>query len=103
MAQFWAAPGEPTGHLLSGTPTSVGGFDDRGAMVDRYAAAAGADVSEIAYYVAFSLWKLACIAEGIAARVSAGVMGGAVSRSGPEYRAKVQGLAEAALEVLPAR
>jgi aminoglycoside phosphotransferase (APT) family kinase protein len=96
----WVSPGERTDYLLSGTPTAAGGFDDRSAMIARYAQGTGCDVSEIGYFVAFSLWKLACIAEGIRARVSAGAMGDISAPSQEEMRSKIRGLAEAALATL---
>ena len=100
----WAAPGERTDHLLSGTPTAAGGFADRDAMVARYARRAGCDVSEIGYFVAFSLWKLACIAEGIRARLGAGAMGDAGGGAGDdELPTKIRGLTQAAWAALESR
>jgi aminoglycoside phosphotransferase (APT) family kinase protein len=96
----WVSPGERTDYLLSGTPTAAGGFDDRSVMIARYAQGAGCDVSEIGYFVAFSLWKLACIAEGIRARLDAGAMGDVSAPSQEEMRTKIRGLAEAALATL---
>jgi hypothetical protein len=65
-------------------------------MIDRYAQGTGCDVSEIDYFVAFSLWKLACIGEGIRVRVKAGAMGDVSAPSEDQIR----GLAEVALEKL---
>lgn len=93
---YWVSPGERTDYLLSGTPTAAGGFDDRNAMIDRYAQGTGCDVSAIDYFVAFSLWKLACIGEGIRVRVKAGAMGDVSAPSEDQIR----GLAEVALEKL---
>ena len=44
-------------------------------VVARYAGRTGADVSGLDFFVALALWKLACIAEGVYARYTAGVMG----------------------------
>jgi len=96
----WVSPGERTDYLLSGTPTAAGGFDDRNAIIARYAQGTGYDVSGIAYFVAFSLWKLACIAEGIRARLRAGAMGDVSAPSQDQMRSKIRGLAEAALAAL---
>lgn len=96
----WVSPGEPTGHLLSGTPTAAGGFADRAAMVQRYARGTGCDSSQVAYFVAFSLWKLACIAAGISARRTAGGMGDVGGPGREEMRAKIRGLAQAARRTL---
>jgi len=71
LVVYWAGPGpEAIG------PTSLPGFPDRAAVIARYAAAAGRDVSDLRWYLAFSYWKLACAAEGIHARYAAGGGGG---------------------------
>jgi aminoglycoside phosphotransferase (APT) family kinase protein len=72
---YWVEPGEDSSFMLSGTPTLAEGFPDRQHLLDRYGERSGADLSQIDYYVAFGSWKLACIAEGILTRYSAGVMG----------------------------
>ncbi len=41
------------------------GFPDRSAVVDAYAARTALDLSDLAYYVAFGHWKLACILDGV--------------------------------------
>jgi aminoglycoside phosphotransferase (APT) family kinase protein len=56
-------------------PSGAGGFPTRQALLDRYAAASGRDLSGVAYYEAFSCWRLACIAEGVLARYKNGAMG----------------------------
>jgi aminoglycoside phosphotransferase (APT) family kinase protein len=76
---YWLEPGEDGGFMLTGTPTMAPGFPDREHLLARYAERSGADLSEIDYYVAFGSWKLACIAEGILTRYSAGVMGDEMS------------------------
>jgi aminoglycoside phosphotransferase (APT) family kinase protein len=72
---YWLEPGEDGSFMLTGTPTVAPGFPDREYLLARYGERSGADLSEIDYYVAFGSWKLACIAEGILTRYSAGVMG----------------------------
>jgi aminoglycoside phosphotransferase (APT) family kinase protein len=72
---YWLQPGEDGSFMLTGTPTVSPGFPDRDHLVARYGERSGADLSGIDYYVAFGCWKLACIAEGILARYTAGVMG----------------------------
>jgi aminoglycoside phosphotransferase (APT) family kinase protein len=63
----WPEPGEGgPAHRMS--PTVVPGFPTRDELLDRYASRSGRDVSGIAYYVAFSHWKSACIVEGVYAR-----------------------------------
>lgn len=77
---YWAAPGE-TSTWLQSPPTQAPGFCDRAEIVARYAKRTGFDLSRLPYYEAFSWWKMACLVEGVAARVKAGAGGG--MRSGP--------------------
>jgi aminoglycoside phosphotransferase (APT) family kinase protein len=72
---YWVEPGEGTEFMLSGTPTVAPGFPTRAHLLARYGERSGTDLSRIDYYIAFGSWKLACIAEGILTRYSAGVMG----------------------------
>ena len=59
------------------------GFCSRDALVQRYAQRSGRDVSNIAFYEAFSFYKLAVIAEGIYARFLKGkTVGAAVDDGG---------------------
>ena len=85
----WVGPEEPTEHMLSGTPTRLGGFPDRDFLLQRYAERSGADLSQIAFYVGFGYWRLACIAEGIYVRLATGAMGDAseTKRDGKSTRA----------------
>jgi aminoglycoside phosphotransferase (APT) family kinase protein len=99
----WVDPGESTQHLLSGTPTAAGGFASRDEIVARYASRAEVDVSDVPYFVAFNLWKLACIAEGIRARLQSGAMGDALEQHDEDLRRKITALAEASLEMLESR
>lgn len=68
--QSWSRENDPSG---------AGGFPSRKSLLDRYSAASGRDLGAIAYYEAFSCWRLACIAEGVLARYRAGVMGDEVA------------------------
>jgi aminoglycoside phosphotransferase (APT) family kinase protein len=54
--------------------TDLPGFPDRAALVERYAARTGADVSALPWYVAFGHFKLAVVVAGIVARQRAGAM-----------------------------
>jgi aminoglycoside phosphotransferase (APT) family kinase protein len=56
--------------------TGLPGFPDRAAVTERYAVASGRDLSELDYHRVFAYWKLACVAEGVYARYSAGGGGG---------------------------
>ncbi len=56
-------------------PTAAGGFPTKAELLERYARRTGRDLTDIAYYVAFSYWRLAVISEGVYARYVQGVMG----------------------------
>ncbi len=49
-------------------PTNAGGFPTRDALVARYAARTGFDVSGLGFHRALAYWKIAVIAEGIKRR-----------------------------------
>lgn len=60
---------------MADPPTRAGGFPSRAALVERYAARSGRDVSDLPYYRALSLWRTAVIAEGMLRRYTEGRMG----------------------------
>jgi aminoglycoside phosphotransferase (APT) family kinase protein len=71
---YWTGPtDEPS--AWAGHATQAPGFPDRAALLERYAAVSGRDLSNIDFYVAFALWKLACILEGVYARYVGGALG----------------------------
>ncbi|WP_240938027.1 phosphotransferase family protein [Nocardioides sp. JQ2195] len=72
---FWRSSTEPELSLIPGI-THLPGFPDRDALLERYAASSGADLSDMGYYQAFAHFKFAVIAQGVAARSAAGDMGG---------------------------
>jgi aminoglycoside phosphotransferase (APT) family kinase protein len=57
------------------SPAALQGFAPTSALIDRYAATTGLDVTALPYYVAFNIWRRLCIRAGVAARFAAGVMG----------------------------
>ena len=67
----WAEPGDP-GADVGDAPTAVVGFPSRAELLDRYAAATGADLSDLDYYRTFNHFKTACILHGVYARYRAG-------------------------------
>ncbi len=67
----WVEPGD-AGVYGSDPPTVLAGFPSRDALIGRYAAATGADLSNLAYYRAFNSFKTACILHGVYARYLAG-------------------------------
>jgi aminoglycoside phosphotransferase (APT) family kinase protein len=70
---YWADP--IAGTARHNDPSSAPGFPTRAELLAHYAKASGRDLSGVAYYDAFSCWRLACISEGVLARYKAGVMG----------------------------
>lgn len=65
---------EPTDTVAEGVdpPTALPGFPSRADLIARYAAATGADLSELAFYRTFNSFKTACILHGVYARYRAG-------------------------------
>jgi aminoglycoside phosphotransferase (APT) family kinase protein len=72
MLAYWATSTDDAAGLVAPYPS---GFVSRAEMLDRYAADTGRDLSDMPFYVAFALWGMACIMEGVFARFKAGVMG----------------------------
>jgi aminoglycoside phosphotransferase (APT) family kinase protein len=58
-----------------GAPSLAPGFPSRDEVLERYAQRSKRDLSRIDFYVAFSLWKSACIIEGVYARYLGGALG----------------------------
>ena len=71
---YWGAEGDTLMPLME-PATIAPGFPDREQVKRRYAERSGRDLSEIDYYVALGLWKLAIILQGVYARYSAGQYG----------------------------
>ena len=67
-------------------PTGAEGFPPIDELIARYAERSGRDLSELAFYEAFSAWRIAVILEGVYSRTRAGAYGD---------RGGVDGLAEA--------
>lgn len=72
---FWRSADDSPVDLIPGV-THLPGFPDRDAMLARYTATSGADLSDLGYYQAFAHFKFAIIAQGVQARAKAGDMGG---------------------------
>jgi aminoglycoside phosphotransferase (APT) family kinase protein len=66
----WGVPDE-----VGWAPDPADGFLDIDAVCARYAETTGRDLSDLRYYHAFALWRLAAIAEGVYARFRDGAMG----------------------------
>jgi aminoglycoside phosphotransferase (APT) family kinase protein len=71
---YWTGP-DDEGSAWAGSASTLPGFVNRNDLLTRYAEASGRDVSGIDYYVAFALWKLACILDGVYARYVSGASG----------------------------
>jgi aminoglycoside phosphotransferase (APT) family kinase protein len=96
----WVEADEQGRHMLGRTPTRLLGFPSRSEVIDRYAQGTGLDVSNVAYYVAFAYWRLACIGEGVYARFRDGKMGPSAD-VGPELLGdQVLMLADLALDAI---
>jgi aminoglycoside phosphotransferase (APT) family kinase protein len=68
---------DPTDGTITNSvaPSMVPGFPKRAEMLERYATRSGRDVSLVDYYTAFSMWKSACIVEGVYSRYLGGALG----------------------------
>ena len=67
----WPDPSDPEPPVET-APHAQPGFPTRTELAERYAAATGADLSGLNYYVAFNRWKSACIVHGVYARYMEG-------------------------------
>jgi aminoglycoside phosphotransferase (APT) family kinase protein len=94
---WWVLPGEAEEDTA---PTAAGGFPDRDVLTERYAKATGRDLSDIAYYRAFSHWRLAAIGQGVYKRYLMGAMGENRDMDLDAYKLSVATRAEAALALL---
>lgn len=72
---YWTEPGERSPLLLP-VVTAQGGFPDRAYLTERYARRSGADLADLAAYVAYAHFKFAAIVQGVHMRATAGVMAG---------------------------
>lgn len=57
-------------------PSRADGFRTIAELAAHYQQLSGRDISDLPYYTSFALWRLACIAQGVYERYSAGMMGG---------------------------
>jgi aminoglycoside phosphotransferase (APT) family kinase protein len=73
LSIYWSNAGEEPRQFND--PTGIEGFSSRSEAVDRYARRTGLDLSDLAWYTAFSFWRLAVISEGVYARYRNGQMG----------------------------
>lgn len=63
---YWPEAGDPPGRRESISPvTAMPGWPSRAALIERYASRTGRDVSRIAYYEIFALFKVAVVLQQI--------------------------------------
>ena len=97
LLNSWVEPGESDAGAV---PTAVGGFPSRAELCERYEAATGRSLAGIAYYRAFSHWRLAAIGQGVYKRYLVGAMGANRDMDLDAYKQSVHMRAEAALALL---
>lgn len=73
MLMYWGRDGRPP--VVPGTPTNLDGFAEPAELIARYEQLRGTALPDLSWYRAFANWKLACIVEGVNARVASGAMG----------------------------
>ncbi len=71
---YWGQEGDELTPLLE-PATTAPGFQSRDEVVALYSQRSGRDLSQIDFYVALGLWKLAIVLEGVFARYRAGQYG----------------------------
>ena len=74
MLATWTQSTDPVAGT-PGAPSLAPGFSNRDEVLERYAKRSGRDLAKIDFYVAFSMWKSACIIEGVYARYLGGALG----------------------------
>ncbi len=75
---YWSDP-DDDGDFGSVSPTRHAPFPRRADATRLYAERSGFDLSQLDYYKTFSWWKMACLVEGVTARLRSGAGGGASS------------------------
>lgn len=66
LLAYWPLPTDPMADVLSASV--VGGFPSRAELVREYVTVTGRDVTSVPFWHALGLWKIAIIADGVAAR-----------------------------------
>ena len=80
---YWADPDDKHG-FIPNSPTLYDLLPKRAQVAASYCEKTGFDLSSLDFYRAFSWWKMACIVEGVSARMmrgSAGGMGGSSDKA----------------------
>jgi aminoglycoside phosphotransferase (APT) family kinase protein len=101
LVAYWRQGRDDDRHPMAvPSATALPGFPSRREVAERYAERTGRDVSDLPWYVAFGLFKLAVVVAGIMARQRAGAMGRDL---GEEMASRIDGLVEGGLHVLTTR
>ncbi len=85
---YWADPGDEY-FFLASPPTLHAAFPRRAEVAELYARRSGRDLSELSYFTTFGWWKMACIVEGVYARLQAGSGGGMATEGLPAVAQRV--------------
>lgn len=97
---YWADPDDDL-TFLPDPPTRGGAFVRRDEVAALYQRRTGFDLSDLDYYTAFSWWKMACIVEGVYARMRQGATGGMETGPLEQVAAMVDGYLERAHALAP--
>jgi aminoglycoside phosphotransferase (APT) family kinase protein len=97
LLSTWFEPGEEYGFLAS-MPTLVPGFMNRSQAIARYAARSGRDVTCMAYYYVFGLFKMAGVVQQLYYRYHKGQTRDARMAGGEAVAEGLIGLARAHIE-----
>lgn len=94
---YWADPGDGY-FFLSSPPTLHEAFDRRDEVAQLYAQRSGRDLEALPFFTTFGYWKMACIVEGVYARLQAGSGGGMATDNLAAVASRVDQLLEIAAE-----
>jgi aminoglycoside phosphotransferase (APT) family kinase protein len=94
---YWGEEADEFTALMN-PATAAEGFPNREDVRQRYEERSGRDLSEIDFYVALGLWKLAIILEGVFARYAAGQYGSAEDEGAKQFARTVERLVETAAD-----
>lgn len=96
LMAYWGAPGDG---LTFPVPTRAAGFEPREQLSARYARLTGRSLSDLSFYLAFALWRLAAIIAGVNARARMGAYGTGLVDVADERVKQLTEAARAATEV----
>ncbi|MFZ0668348.1 MAG: phosphotransferase family protein [Acidimicrobiales bacterium] len=99
LSAYWTDPGERERVLQRPSPSSAPGFLLRSEVQGRYAKQSRLDPSDLNFYIAFGLWKIGCILQGVYARYRSGAAAGDESTV-EDFEVRILNLARESLETL---